>query len=483
MTIFQALTWEARDTEDGKQHLISIFGRTADGKSVCVSTEFKPYFFIKLLPNHEPKKLFKKISDKCSHTDPETGEITYFITGYTLTESKDLWGFQNNETFSFMRLNFATLKDMRQTDYRLRNKLAGETATLRMYEANIEPVLRLMHRTGIQSTGWLDTGDDCTPNFIAKTDLDLFQSDWTRLKPVNRDDIAPFIIASFDIETNSSTGKFPNPQEEGDCVFQIAITLKKQGGPVYERVCFCYKETAPLEEAEIRWYPSEREMLEAFQVYMVKKDIDVITGWNIYGFDLDYIYKRAVMTKCSQFFFELSKFKNHHCEMLYKTLSSSALGDNALKLLPMPGRFVFDLFHQVKREHNLDSYSLNAVSKKFLGDQKIDMSPKEMFRRCEVFSGLRPREPLLTQSLRRFREEDPKELSEVAEYCVKDTLLPHALMEKLYTFLNLIEMAKATWVRTSTGWGPRHFAQSVFSRRSRYATSLTGVSRSKSSLS
>jgi DNA polymerase delta subunit 1 len=112
--------------------------------------------------------------------------------------------------------------------------------------------------------------------------------------------------------------------------------------------------------------------------------------------------------------------------MVYKKLSSSALGDNTLKLLPMPGRFVFDLFHEVKREQKLDSYSLNFVSTKFLGDQKIDMSPKEMFRR--------------------FREENPDELRDVAEYCIKDTLLPHALMDKLYTFLNLVEMAKATWV-------------------------------------
>jgi hypothetical protein len=47
---------------------------------------------------------------------------------------------------------------------------------------------------------------------------------------------------------------------------------------------------------------------------------------------------------------------------------------------------------------------------------------------------------------RRFREENPDELRDVAEYCIKDTLLPHALMDKLYTFLNLVEMAKATWV-------------------------------------
>lgn len=56
--------------------------------------------------------------------------------------------------------------------------------------------------------------------------------------------------------------------------------------------------------------------------------------------------------------------------MVYKKLSSSALGDNALKLLPMPGRFIFDLFHEVKREKKLDSYSLNFVSQKFLGASK-----------------------------------------------------------------------------------------------------------------
>jgi len=238
--------------------------------------------------------------------------------------------------------------------------------------------------------------------------------------------MAPFVIASFDIETNSSTGKFPDADIDGDACFQIAVTLKRQGGDVYNKTCLCYKETSPLEGSDVIWYPSERELLEAFREFIVKHDVDVITGWNIFGFDLEYIFKRALIARVSPIFFELSKLMDRQCEMVYKKLSSSALGDNTLKLLPMPGRFVFDLFHEVKREQKLDSYSLNSVSTKFLSDQKIDMSPKEMFRR--------------------FREENPDELRDVAEYCIKDTLLPHALMDKLYTFLNLVEMAKATWV-------------------------------------
>ena len=51
------------------------------------------------------------------------------------------------------------------------------------------------------------------------------------------------------------------------------------------------------------------------------------------------------------------------------------------KLLPMTGVSFSDMFHEVKKGYKLDSYKLNEVSKLYLGDQKIDMSPKEMFAR------------------------------------------------------------------------------------------------------
>ena len=49
----------------------------------------------------------------------------------------------------------------------------------------------------------------------------------------------------------------------------------------------------------------------------------------------------------------------------------------------------------------------------------------------------------------RFAEGDPVKLRDVAEYCIKDTLLPHRLVKRLCTLLNLLEMAKATWVPIS----------------------------------
>ena len=419
MVVFQALTWETKDTDD--EHLISIFGKTHEGKSVCVTTAFTPYFFVKLPRNVTQQRvqiIYNKIEKACPGC----------LSSYNTIHRKDVWGFQNNEQFPYLQLFFKNLAARRMVAGRLRRPLPDESIKLKMYESNLDPVLRLMHRTGIQSTGWLDSGDECYSAHNAHVDIDLECKNWRKLTPVENPETAPFVVASVDIECNSSTGKFPDADIEGDACFQIAISLCKFGSDEpYDKTCLCYKTTDPnLEGSNVISYATEREMLEAFRDYLHEKDVDIITGWNIFGFDLEYLMKRAIVTKCNLKFFQLSKLRGYNCELKLKKLSSSALGDNDLKLVSMPGRFIFDLFHEVKKGYKLDSYKLDNVSKLYLGDNKIDMPAKEMFAR--------------------YKEGDPVKLREVAEYCIKDTLLPHRLLSKLCILINLLEMAKATWV-------------------------------------
>ena len=418
MVVFQALTWETKDTDD--EHLINIFGKTSEGKSVCVTTAFTPYFFVKLPRNITQQKvqiIYNKIEKACPGC----------LTSYNTIHRKDVWGFQTNEQFPYLQLFFRNLASRRMVAGRLRRPLPDESIRMKMYESNLDPVLRLMHRTGIQSTGWLDTGDLCTAAYNAHVDIDLECKNWRELKPVENPKTAPFVVASVDIECNSSTGKFPDADIQGDACFQIAISLCKFGSDEpYDKTCLCYKKTDPeLGGSTILSYDTEREMLMAFREYLHDKDVDIITGWNIFGFDLEYLMKRAIVTRCDLKFFQLSKLRGHNCELTLKKLSSSALGDNDLKLVSMPGRFIFDLFHEVKKGYKLDSYKLDNVSKLYLGDNKIDMPAKEMFAR--------------------YKEADPVKLREVAEYCIKDTLLPHRLLSKLCILVNLLEMAKATW--------------------------------------
>jgi DNA polymerase elongation subunit (family B) len=252
-----------------------------------------------------------------------------------------------------------------------------------------------------------------------RCDLNIMTEKFTPL--ADRDEIAPLKIMSFDIECYSSTGAFPSPMNLHDVTFQIGMTTRSFGSDApLERKCLCLKQT---DGPDCESFGTERELLERFGAYLAETDPDIITGWNIFGFDLEYLYKRAMRNGVEPLWGRRTDVPS---ELVVKNLSSSALGNNELKMVPMVGRYVFDLFQDIKREHKLESYSLNNVSKHFLDDQKLDMPVKEIFAR--------------------FAEGDPQKLGEVADYCLKDTELPHAIMTKVCQIQNLVEMAKACWV-------------------------------------
>ena len=392
MISFQAVAWEGYDDEAG-QYIVRAYGRTEDGRSVAASTVFEPYFFVKMgarIPEARGSK------------------IAY-------VSAKDLWGFQNGARSRFAKLTFQTHKEFRSAMYNLQRE------KWRIYEANLDPVLRFMHVSGCTSTGWIQVTDvEDDPD--TRCDINLRG---TLAPVVGKDSVAPLKVMSFDIECYSSTGAFPDPKIAGDCVFQIGMTTKNFGADdeTMVRKCLCLKQT---DGPDCVSFKTEKELLEAFGRYLSETDPDIITGWNIFGFDLEFLFVRASRLGVETLWGRRTDLPS---DLSIKHLASSALGSNELKMVPMVGRYVFDLFQDIKREHKLESYSLNNVSKHFLKDQKLDMPVKEIFSR--------------------FLEGDPAKLGEVAEYCIQDTVLPHKIMAKVCQLQNQIEMAKACWVPLS----------------------------------
>ena len=106
-------------------------------------------------------------------------------------------------------------------------------------------------------------------------------------------------------------------------------------------------------------------------------------------------------------------------------LNSGAYGQNKFFILETPGIQQIDLLQYVRREYKLDSYSLDNVSKKFLGSQKLDLPAAEIFRKFEG---------------------DDEDRADIARYAVRDTELPLQLVAKLNVWENLAEMANAVKV-------------------------------------
>jgi len=407
---FQAVAWEGADSPENL-YVVRIFGRAENGQSVSLGTRFNPFFYVKPPKGAdltELRKFFK-------------GTFFRDLVSCELHHGTDLWGFQNGELSRFLKLEFKSHRALRGCVWCIENRKYPELNGCSVYEANIDSVLRFMHCSGIRSTGWVDPGP-CEPDVDTTCDVALWSPNWKHVRPIDRDDFAPLRIMSFDIGCYSSTGAFPDAKNPSDVIFQIGMTTRDFGREGWvDRKCLCLKQSAG---PDLECFDTEKALLQAFQRHLLKIDPDIITGWNIFGFDLEFLQVRATIHhKLTPVW---GRVKNSVAELVVKNLSSSALGNNELKMVPMKGRYVFDLFQDVKREHKLESYSLNNVSKHFLKDQKNDMPVKEIFRR--------------------YAEGNPERLGEVAAYCIKDTELPHALMDKLCQIQNQIEMAKACWV-------------------------------------
>jgi len=387
MVVFQAIAWDAQDRDS--EFTVTAYGRTATGESVSVSFPFEPYFFVK-----------SKV----------LAEVQRDLPGaqYSLVQGKTLWGFTNSEPLILAKITCKTLEDFKRLSGRARWK------KYQVFEANIDPLLRFFHRSGVRPAGWLEANG--LRAFHTTCKIDLMVESWREVKPVDRDDLAPFRVASLDIECYSESNSFPDPDKLADQVFQIAVTIGSES--------WCLS----LGKADgCRLFATERELLHGFKDLMIELDPDIVTGWNIFGFDLEYLYKRMGLVDCDPDAFCWGRRRETPVELVVKQLASSALGQNVLKMVPMSGRYTFDLFQTIKAEHRLESYSLNSVSKEFLKESKHDMPIKELFQT--------------------FR--DGQDLTRVADYCKQDTLLPLKLMKKLFTIENLVEMSKATWVPLS----------------------------------
>jgi DNA polymerase delta subunit 1 len=461
---FQTLTWEGHDYEDpdtGETHFrVYAFGRTEDGKSVCVKFPFKPFFYLGYNMNKDSpnvthhtilKMLFEKVLRPGSkeerlpcdkHGKTWCGECPEYINyhkdwseyrwpsvhKFEKYDATNLWGFRGGRSVPLVKLVFNTKKAMRTMGNKIKFDYSYDS-TFQNYEANLDPVLRVLHMSGCSSTGWIEVPDRSAREDETNCDIEIELNGHHQLTPLERQDIAPFRTGSFDIECFSESGAFPQPTKKEDLVFQIAVTRQDYGRPELMQKGLSI---GPCQEALTSEFDNEKDLLIGFKNLVKKWDLDIITGWNVFGFDFEYIMRRYEGDwKFMQEFSAFGRFKDERgrSKLTEKNLSSSALGDNKLKMLPMSGRFVFDMMQLVKRELNLDSYSLNNVSKDLLGDKKIDMPPMEIFDR--------------------WRRQDAKEIGEVSEYCIKDTILPIHIMDKLKTIPNLIEMAKATWVPLS----------------------------------
>ena len=155
------------------------------------------------------------------------------------------------------------------------------------------------------------------------------------------------------------------PPLEGDKCIQIGTTVQVYDMDGERTMDFIFTlKSAVIPDrpgAVVRCFETEEEVLLEFTLLLQQLDPDLVTGYNIFGFDMKFLYQRAQELGIESEFLTMSRIRAHECKFIVKDLSSAALGTNILEFIDIPGRVTFDLLKYMRRSHNLDSYSLDSV--------------------------------------------------------------------------------------------------------------------------
>lgn len=291
------------------------------------------------------------------------------------------------------------------------------------YETNIPFVLRFMVDRHLAGGGWveLERGRFCERDGSSRVSTCQIEVDihFEHTLAVDLIKIAPLRILSFDIECFNPEGK-GFPKAEQSPVIQIAAYLKEHGREQHlVHAVWTLNSCNDIAGAEVFAFETEEDLLLSFRKFVVQVDPDILTGYNIVNFDFPYLIDRAEVKRISAEFCKLGRIVDQRARK--RTVNMG--GRDGTEIDGIDGRVLFDMLVVILKDQKLTSYSLNAVSAEFLGEQKEDVHYSMIGDLFQTSAETRRR---------------------LAIYCLKDAYLPMQLLEKLLCTFNYVEMARVT---------------------------------------
>ena len=171
------------------------------------------------------------------------------------------------------------------------------------------------------------------------------------------------------------------PPVEGDKVTFIGSTFLRYGeARPYLNHCLALGTCDPVPGADIVSCKTERALLQAWTALVQREDPDIIIGYNIFGFDYNFMFHRAQENHVEDDFLKLSRNVDEFCGKrdfktgrvsIEETSIALASGQYDLHYIAMPGRLQIDMYNYFRRDYNLTSYKLDYVGAYFIGDDVL----------------------------------------------------------------------------------------------------------------
>ncbi|KAH7908615.1 ribonuclease H-like domain-containing protein [Hygrophoropsis aurantiaca] len=453
---------EIEEVDGGSIGALRMYGVTEEGHSVLAHVSgFLPYLYIAV-----PRDFHKvDIGVFAGYLNRQVKE--QYVSEVEQVFKRTLWGYQDENWKPFLKITIvgpkylALIRDIFESGQcTFRDLFPKPVAT---FESNVPYPLRFMADTKMAGMSWVEIPAqqytirrEADRNKISTCQIELdVRYDSLISHPVTIEGrwskIAPLRILSFDIECMvppACLHDFSKPHREA--VIQIAsvVTLHGEQEPLIRNV-FALNDCLPIGGAQILSFVEEYDMLQAWRDFLEEVDPDIIMGFNIVRFDMPYLLDRARHLGIPRFPFfgrlrdQPTPIKNVVFTSRRKPFSPTASfqPEEPFRAAVPQGRLQFDVMQFVEREYQM-GYSLNNVSKTFLGEQKEDVHFTQI---TELQNG--------TAETRH----------QLAVYCLKDAYLPQKISQNLKAVDNYIAMSRVAGVPFSylfsRGQSVRSFSQ------------------------
>lgn len=352
--------------------VIELYGRDDKGRSVTVLYHrFRPYFYVVELTEEERRTL---------EEDPEVvgmEEVTLEVKGE-----------RRRATKVYLQHPFKV------PEYR--DRLQDEEG-LRVLAADIPYIFRFLYDMDLGSTieaegevlggKAVDGGPAGDGVASFNTDIVLYADSLKEASPFE----VPFKVLSFDIE-NFLKRRFIATVGWSIAQFPLRGVEEIRKGSIED--------------------DDQRALLKRLKDLIMEEDPDVITGYNIDGYDLEYIYDTAR---------ELFPSKEERDQVLGWSRDLSPLSKRGYRNWKLHGRIIADAWWNMKRELRPKVETLNYVSQILFGEGKEEVDPLKIEELWE------------------------KEREKVISYCIKDSELALRILDYtdvLRKYLDIANVAK-----------------------------------------
>ncbi len=206
------------------------------------------------------------------------------------------------------------------------------------------------------------------------------------------------------LELTNALTKF-YPELEGDIVTFIGLSfinysekkpykkilIVKGGCKVPEK----YEDWMKDNNVEIIEKKTEKGVLLEFTKVIQTENPHIITGYNITGFDFEFMFKRSQEIGCTREFLKLSRNIDEVCinkdwrtgeEDIETNKIVLASGEYNLKFIKMCGRIIIDMCIIFRREFTLSSNKLDYTSSYFISDSIKNIEIDEVENTTTIFS-------------------------------------------------------------------------------------------------